>query len=75
MNNAKGENTHYTYNNDSIVTAIRNGRNYSRTYTYNARHEVTRLDMPDGTYEQWSYNANGVALAGVKRSVAEFAPR
>jgi len=48
-----------TYNSNSWVTAITNGRGATRNFAHSARGDVTSLTLPDGAVEQWSYLGTG----------------
>ena len=56
----------YQYDSAGRVAQITDSRgtsngdpNYTTASTYNSRGQLTRLTHPDGTYVQYSYNANG----------------
>ncbi len=56
----------YSYNAFGRVWKITDGRgsqsgdvNYTTTFNYNARGQLTKLAHPDGTYIQYGYNPNG----------------
>lgn len=46
----------YDYDEGGNLTAVRNMWNNRYTYRYDARHNLTRIDFPDKTYKEISYN-------------------
>ena len=80
--------TYTYHNGAGQVASITNAQGHTITYTYAARtlaansinsaaatftdYDLTRIDYPDGTNEQFTYNANGDVLASRDRKGQEW---
>ncbi|MEI7987204.1 MAG: RHS repeat-associated core domain-containing protein, partial [Armatimonadota bacterium] len=59
VNNPRGDNEHYYFDNDGLLTGVMNGNGKTRNYYYTERGELKEIDFADGTYEQYKFDGNG----------------
>ncbi|NCC49577.1 MAG: hypothetical protein EOM20_00020 [Spartobacteria bacterium] len=52
--------THQWYDGEGLVVSNQNARGFVTHTSYNALRKPLRIDYPDGTYEQWRYDAAGL---------------
>jgi RHS repeat-associated protein len=61
--NGRGDVESYGYNTNGWVTSVTNGRGKTRTYEYTLRGDSKKMVLPDGYFENSSFDGNGNATA------------
>lgn len=63
-----GHTNSMTYNEDGFLLTQTDPLGRTTTYTRDTNNLPTRIDYPDGSYEEWSYNAYGQPLTNRLRN-------
>lgn len=63
VTNGRSDTETYSYNANGWVTSVINGRGKTRSYHYTLRGDPKKMTLPDGYYENSSFDANGNATA------------
>lgn len=58
----------FTYNDEGFLLTHTNPLGHATAYTRDTNNLPTRIDYPDGSYEEWSYNAYGQPLTNRLRN-------
>ena len=59
--NGRGDTETYGYNANGWITSVINGRGKTRTYEYTLRGDSKKMTLPDGFFENSSFDGNGNA--------------
>lgn len=77
MTDRLGDSMSFTYHNPSgRIASVTNARGNTTTYTYGVRgtnlYDLTRIDYPNSTYEQFTYDSNGNVVGYRDRAGANW---